>query len=79
MCGQKRTLRVKHAGNTLTAFATAATPGPVLALEAPTIVFSATLVPNIPRLADHAAGAVPMAASLQPTADVAYARQVAVV
>lgn len=79
VCGQKRTLRVKRAGNTLTAFASAATPGPALGLEAPTIVFSATLVPDIPRLAEHAAGAVPLAASLQPTADVAYARQVGVV
>jgi hypothetical protein len=79
VCGQKRTLRVKRAGNTLTAFASAATPGPALGLEAPTIVFSATLVPNIPRLADHAAVAVPLAARLPPTADVAYARQLGVV
>jgi hypothetical protein len=79
VCGQKKTRRAKHAGNTLTAFASAATPGPALGLEAPTIVFSATLVPNIPRLASHAAGAVPLAARLQPTADVAYARQVCVV
>ena len=53
---EKKTRRAKRVGNTRTACASVATPGAALGLEVLTTVFSGILVPNIPRLADHAAG-----------------------